>query len=66
MLILETLESAQKRGAEILAEVIGYGSTADAFRVTDMHDEARGAQAALQAAEKSGNQELADFLRSRV
>jgi len=50
VLILETLANAQKRGATVLAEVLGYGSTADAFRVTDMHDEARGAQAALQAA----------------
>ncbi|HPS54134.1 MAG TPA: beta-ketoacyl-[acyl-carrier-protein] synthase family protein [Sedimentisphaerales bacterium] len=49
-LILESLESAQKRGAKILAEVIGYASTADAFRVTDMHEEARGAIAALNAA----------------
>src|SRR5439155_12004107 len=32
MVILETLEHAQARGAKILAEVVGYGSTADAFR----------------------------------
>ncbi len=50
VLIIESLESAQKRGATILAELIGYGSTADAFRVTDMHEEARGGIAALQAA----------------
>ncbi len=61
VLILETLESAQKRGTEILAEVIGYGSTADAFRVTDMHDEARGAQAALQAALKDANVTVNDI-----
>ncbi len=51
-LIFESLESAQKRGAKILAEIIGYGSTADAFRVTDMHEDARGAIAALNAALK--------------
>lgn len=50
VLVLETLESAQKRSAPVLAELIGYGSTADAFRVTDMHEEARGAIAALKAA----------------
>ncbi len=50
VLIIETLESAQKRGATILAELIGYGSTADAFRVTDMHEDARGGIAALKAA----------------
>jgi 3-oxoacyl-[acyl-carrier-protein] synthase II len=42
MLILESLGSAKKRGVEILAEVIGYGSSSDAFRVTDMHEEGRG------------------------
>ncbi len=42
MLILESLSSAKKRGVEILAEVIGYGSSADAFRVTDIHEEGRG------------------------
>ena len=50
ILILESLTSAKKRGVEILAEVIGYGSTSDAFRVTDMHEEARGAQQAITSA----------------
>ncbi len=42
MLILESLASAKKRGVRILAELIGYGSSSDAFRVTDMHEEGRG------------------------
>jgi 3-oxoacyl-[acyl-carrier-protein] synthase II len=50
MLILESLSSAQKRGVEILAEIIGYGSSSDAFRITDMHEEGRGAIQAIQAA----------------
>lgn len=50
VVILETLESAQKRGVKILAEVVGFGSSSDAFRVTDMHEEARGACQALRAA----------------
>jgi len=50
IVILESLTSAKKRGAEILAEVIGYGSSADAFRVTDMHEEGRGAIQAINAA----------------
>jgi 3-oxoacyl-[acyl-carrier-protein] synthase II len=50
IVILETLESAKKRGATILAEVIGFGSSNDAFRVTDMHEEARGACQSLRAA----------------
>ena len=52
ILILESLSSAKKRGVEILAEVIGYGSSSDAFRVTDMHEEGRGAVAAINAALK--------------
>jgi 3-oxoacyl-[acyl-carrier-protein] synthase II len=50
MLILEELSHAQKRGATIHAEVIGYGSTADAFRITDTHPKGRGAIEAMQLA----------------
>jgi len=50
ILILESLDSAKKRGMEILAEVIGYGSSSDAFRITDMHEEARGPIQAMNAA----------------
>ena len=49
-LILEDLESAKRRGATILAEVIGYGSTGDAFRVTDQHEDGRGGIAAVKLA----------------
>jgi len=50
IVILESLDSAKKRGVEILAEVTGFGSSSDAFRVTDMHEEARGAVQAMEAA----------------
>jgi 3-oxoacyl-[acyl-carrier-protein] synthase II len=50
IVILESLSSAKKRGVKILAEVTGYGSSADAFRVTDMHEEARGPIQAMNAA----------------
>ncbi len=50
ILILESLASATKRGVEILAEVIGYGSSSDAFRITDMHEDGRGAAQAINAA----------------
>jgi 3-oxoacyl-[acyl-carrier-protein] synthase II len=52
MLILEELEHARGRGARILAELTGYGSTADAFRVTDSHEEGRGAIACIRGAVK--------------
>src|SRR4029078_13458516 len=47
MVFVETLEHAQRRGAKILAEVAGYGSTADAFRITDQHPEGEGAVVAM-------------------
>jgi len=50
ILVVESLSSAKKRGVKILAEVIGYGSSSDAFRVTDMHEEARGPIQAMTAA----------------
>lgn len=48
MLILEELEHAKHRGARIYGEVTGYGSTADAFRITDTHPEGRGAAKCLE------------------
>ncbi len=50
IVILEELEHARARGAPILAEVTGYGSTADAFRITDIHEDGRGATAAMRLA----------------
>jgi len=50
IVILEELEHARARGAQIYAEVIGYGSTADAFRITDTHPEGRGAIATMTCA----------------
>lgn len=50
VLVLEDLEHARTRGATIYGELAGHGSTADAFRLTDSHDEGRGAVAAMRIA----------------
>jgi len=50
MLVLEELEHAKKRGAQIYGELTGYGSTADAYRITDTHPEGRGATRCIQLA----------------
>ena len=49
-LILENLDHALERNAPILAEVLGYGSSADAFRITDIHPKGDGAFYAMSAA----------------
>ena len=50
IVILETLEHATARGAKVWAEITGYGSGADAFRITDMHSGGRGPRAAMEYA----------------
>lgn len=50
MLILESEDSARRRSARIYAELAGYGSSADAFRITDIHETGRGGIAAMRAA----------------
>jgi 3-oxoacyl-[acyl-carrier-protein] synthase II len=52
VVILEELEHAKKRGATIYAELSGYGTTADAFRVTDSCPDGRGAVACMTGALK--------------
>lgn len=66
MLVLEEFEHAKRRGARIYGEVIGYGSTADAFRLTDTHDEGRGAIAAIKEAidEARVNAEDIDYINA--
>ena len=50
MLVLEELEHARRRKAPIYAELTGYGTTGDAFRMTDPHPEGRGAVQAMRNA----------------
>ncbi|MDY6914235.1 MAG: beta-ketoacyl-[acyl-carrier-protein] synthase family protein [Planctomycetota bacterium] len=50
ILILEDYDRAKARGAKILAEIIGYGSSADAFRITDQDPEGDGAATSMRNA----------------
>ncbi len=52
MVILEELGHATRRGARIFGEIAGYGSTADAFAVTDSHPDGLGALACMAGALK--------------
>ncbi len=54
MLVLESLESAKKRDANILAEIIGYGITNDAYHITQPHNESKGATSAINLALQDG------------
>jgi 3-oxoacyl-[acyl-carrier-protein] synthase II len=50
MLVLEALEHAEARGATPLAEVVGYGTTADAYHITSGPEDGSGARRAMVAA----------------
>jgi 3-oxoacyl-[acyl-carrier-protein] synthase II len=48
--VLETYDGAKARGAKILAEVVGYGNTCDAYHITAPHPEATGGARAIEQA----------------
>ncbi len=58
--ILESLEHAERRGAAVLAEVAGFGMSADAYHMTQPAPEGRGAQQAMRAAMADACVEPAD------
>ncbi len=61
IVILEELDHALKRGARIYAEVVGYGSTSDAFHITQPDPEASGAMRAMALALKEGGASPCDI-----
>ncbi|HEX9283607.1 MAG TPA: beta-ketoacyl-ACP synthase II [Gemmatimonadales bacterium] len=54
VLILEAWEHAERRGAKIYAEVVGYGMTADAYHITAPAPDGSGAQEAMRLAMRNG------------
>lgn len=55
VMVLETYEGAKARGAKILAEIVGYGNTCDAYHITAPHPEAVGGTRAIeQAVQEAG------------
>ncbi len=60
VVILEELSHALKRRAKIYGELVGYGSTADAYRLTDMDPEGRGGAEAIHQALDKGEVRLED------
>jgi 3-oxoacyl-[acyl-carrier-protein] synthase II len=53
VLVLERMDLARERGAEVLCEVAGYGTSCDAYRLTDEDPEGRGAVLAMERALES-------------
>lgn len=66
VVILESLESARARGATIICEVAGYGSTSDAYHITSPDPEGNGAAAAMvQAMTEAGEPpEAIDYINA--
>jgi len=61
VLVLETESHARARGANILAELAGYGATADAFHVTAPHENGEGGSAAMRMALDSARANVDDL-----
>jgi 3-oxoacyl-[acyl-carrier-protein] synthase II len=60
ILVLEDLDHARRRGAEVLGEITGFGQSADAYHLTAPAPEGAGAQLAMRAALADGGLDLDD------
>jgi 3-oxoacyl-[acyl-carrier-protein] synthase II len=54
MVVLESLEHAEQRGAHILGEVLGYGASGDAYHITSPPENGEGAQQAMRSCLEDG------------
>lgn len=61
IVVLEELEHAKARGANILAEVVGYGATGDAYHITSPAEDGCGAAKAMELAVKEAGAEFSDI-----
>ncbi len=66
ILILENLEKAKARGANIIAEVVGFGATADAYHITSPHPDGAGTVPCMEQALKYAgiNKEEIDYINA--
>jgi len=64
MVVLEELDRAKARGAPIHGEIVGYGSTADAFRITDAHPQGRGAISCMRMALAEAGVNRVDYINA--
>ena len=60
IVVLESLEHAERRGARILGEVLGYGLSADAYHITSPAEHGEGAQRAMRSCLADGSIDPAD------
>jgi 3-oxoacyl-[acyl-carrier-protein] synthase II len=60
-LVLESYENAQKRGAKILGEIIGYGSNADAYHMTNPSEGGEGARRCMELALQDAGLKTSDI-----
>jgi 3-oxoacyl-[acyl-carrier-protein] synthase II len=61
MVIVEELEHARRRGAQVYGEIVGYGTTADAYRITDIPPDGHGAIAAMRMAIRDAKLQPSDI-----
>jgi 3-oxoacyl-[acyl-carrier-protein] synthase II len=61
IVVLESLEHAERRGATILGEMVGYGASGDAYHITSPAPEGEGAQRAMRACLEDGQIDVRDI-----